>query len=74
MYASTRDDVGVESEYADDYVFVHAEVWSDLTATEVAPAVDALGIAFEPALFITDSDGVVVERLDGLWEERKSVV
>ncbi len=60
--------VGVESEYADDYVFVHAEVWSDRTATEVAPAIDALGIAFEPALFITDADGVVVERLDGLWD------
>jgi hypothetical protein len=60
--------VGVQSEYADDYVFVHAEVWTDLTATEVAPAVDALGIAFEPTLFITDADGVVVERLDGLWD------
>jgi hypothetical protein len=60
--------VGVESEYADDYVFVHAEVWNDLSATEVAPAIDALGIAFEPALFITDADGVVVERLDGLWD------
>ncbi len=60
--------VGVESEYADDYVFVHAEVWTDLTATEVAPAVDALGIAFEPTLFIIDENGVVVERLDGLWD------
>jgi hypothetical protein len=60
--------VGVESEYTDDFAFVHAEVWSDLTATTVAPAVDALGIDFEPALFITDADGVVVERLDGLWD------
>jgi len=60
--------VGIESEYADDYVFVHAEVWSDLTAEVVAPAVEALGLAFEPTLFITDADGVVVERLDGLWD------
>ena len=29
---------------------------------------DALGIDFEPALFITDADGVVVGRLDGLWD------
>jgi len=34
----------------------------------VAPAVDALGITFEPALFITDASGIVVERLDGLWD------
>ena len=60
--------VGVESEYTDGYVFVHAEVWTDLSATEVAPAIDALGITFEPALFITDANGVVVERLDGLWD------
>jgi hypothetical protein len=60
--------VGVESEYADDYVFVHAEVFADRTASEVAPAIDALGITFEPALFITDANGVVVERLDGLWD------
>lgn len=60
--------IGVESEYVDDYVFVHAEVWTDLTASAVAPAVEALGIAFEPTLFITDADGVVVERLDGLWD------
>lgn len=60
--------VGVEAEYAEDYVFVHAEVWTDLSATEVAPAIEALGIAFEPALFITDADGVVAERLDGLWD------
>ena len=60
--------VGVESEYTEDYVFVHAEVWSDLSATDVAPAIDALGISFEPALFITDANGVVIERLDGLWD------
>jgi len=60
--------VGVETEYADDFDFVHAEVWSDLSATVVAPAIDELGIAFEPALFITDENGVVVERLDGLWD------
>ena len=60
--------IGIESEYADDYQFVHAEVWTDLSATATTPAVDTLGIAFEPALFITNADGVVVERLDGLWD------
>ena len=60
--------VGIESEYADDFTFVHAEVWTDLSATVTTPAVDALGIAFEPALFIANADGVVVERVDGLWD------
>ncbi len=60
--------VGVESEYTDDYVFVHAEVYTDLDATNVAPAVEALGLDYEPALFITGADGVIVERLDGLWD------
>ena len=60
--------VGVEAEYADRVVFVHAEVFTDLTATTVAPAVDALGLTFEPALFITGADGVIRERIDGLWD------
>ena len=60
--------ISTEPDFADDFVFVHAEVWSDLTATEVAPAVAALGMQFEPALFIVGADGVVAERIDGLWD------
>jgi hypothetical protein len=60
--------VAAAPEFADDFTFVHAEVWSDLTATEVAPAVQALGIQFEPTLYITDAAGTVVERVDGLWD------
>lgn len=60
--------VEVESEFADDFVFVHAEVWTDSTATVLAPAVESLEMNFEPALFITARDGVIVERLDGLWD------
>ncbi|WP_040493906.1 hypothetical protein [Ilumatobacter nonamiensis] len=61
--------VDVAPDYADSFVFVHAEVWTDTTATEVAPAVATLDMQFEPALFIVGPDGTVIERLDGLWDE-----
>jgi len=60
--------IGVAPDYGDEFVFVHAEVYTDRTATEVAPAVAALDMQFEPALFIVGPDGVVIERLDGLWD------
>ncbi|MFN3256089.1 MAG: hypothetical protein ACE37B_10350 [Ilumatobacter sp.] len=59
--------IGIEPEFADDFVFVHAEVFTDLTAAEIAPAVTAVGMNFEPALFITDASGVIVDRLDAVW-------
>ena len=55
------------------YVFVHAEVYIDNTATVTAPAVDAAGLTYEPALFITDAEGTVVERLDAVWNESELV-
>lgn len=60
--------LAVAPDYEDDFVFVHAEVWKDLSATEVTPAVDAMGITFEPTLILTDTDGTVIERIDGLWD------
>lgn len=60
--------IEVAPDYEDRYAVVHAEVFDDTTATTLAPAVDDLGIAFEPALFLTDAAGVVTERLDGLWD------
>ncbi len=47
-----------------DITFVHSEVYIDTTATTTAPAVDASGLTFEPAIFLVGADGVVVERLD----------
>lgn len=60
--------IGIAEEYADRVEFVHAEVYTDLTATTVAPAVDALGLFYEPVLFVTDTDGVLVERLDAIFD------
>jgi hypothetical protein len=49
--------------------FLHAEVYADSNATTVAPIVTALGMTYEPALFITDESGVIVSRLDAVFDE-----
>lgn len=59
--------IEVQPEFGDTFAFVHAEVYVDTTATTVAPAVEALGLFYEPALFVTDDTGVVVERIDAVW-------
>lgn len=48
--------------------FIHAEVYADRDATQIAPAVNAMSMNYEPALFITDDKGVVVERLDAVFD------
>jgi hypothetical protein len=60
--------VEVSPDFNDDFTIVHSEVFTDTTGSAIAPAVEALTLAFEPAVFITDADGVVIERLDGLWD------
>jgi hypothetical protein len=52
----------------DDIVFVHSEVYTDRTATTVAPAVRAYFMDFEPALFITDAAGILRHRLDAIFD------
>ena len=49
--------------------FVHADVYTDRTASTVAPAVQALGMTFEPALFLVAANGTVAERLDAVFDE-----
>jgi hypothetical protein len=52
----------------DRLTMLHAEIYSDDTATVVAAAVEALNMTYEPALFITDAKGVLVERLDAIFD------
>jgi hypothetical protein len=52
----------------DRITMLHAEIYSDDTATVVAPAVEALNMTYEPALFITDAKGVLVERFDAIFD------
>jgi hypothetical protein len=54
--------------YTGRATFVHAEVYTDNTATSTAPAVAALKLDYEPLIFITDKTGVIVDRLDVIWD------
>ena len=48
--------------------FVHAEVYMDRAATRIAPAVEAYKLDFEPILYVTDGEGVLRHRLDGVFD------
>ena len=52
----------------DAAIFVHADVYVDKTATTVAPAVLAYKLAYEPLIYITDAKGVLVNRLDAVFD------
>jgi hypothetical protein len=52
----------------DRLTMLHTEIYSDDTATVVAPAVEALNMTYEPALFITNAKGVLVERFDAIFD------
>lgn len=49
-------------------VFVHADVYKDKTATEAAPAIQAYKLSYEPLLYITDAQGIQVDRLDAIFD------
>ena len=52
----------------DSIAMVHADVYADDAATAVAPAVIALNVEYEPIIYFCDADGVIVDRLDGIWD------
>lgn len=54
--------------YADRATFVHAEVFADQAGTKVAPAVTALGLTYEPVIWIADTTGTVLRRIDVVWD------
>ena len=49
-------------------VMVHADVYADDAATKVAPAIQALNVDYEPIIYFCNATGVVVDRLDGVWD------
>ena len=53
----------------DQIVMVHADVYSDNAATTVAPAVAALGLDYEPVLYLCGPDGIVRDRIDVVWDQ-----
>lgn len=50
--------------------FIHAEVYRDPNSGSQVPApvVDALGLNYEPSLYLAAADGTVVERLDNVFD------
>lgn len=52
----------------DQILMVHAEVYTDTTLRDTTAAVKTYRMPFEPALFITDARGVIVERIDSIWD------
>ena len=60
--------ITASADFGDTFRFLHAEVYTDNTATTPTAAVDAAGLTYEPVLFVTDAQGVVVDRLDAVWD------
>jgi hypothetical protein len=60
--------IALSKKVGDAAVFVHADVYTDKTATTAAPAVLAYKLSYEPLLYITDAKGVLVNRLDAVFD------
>jgi len=58
----------------DDVDVIHAEVYVDPSDfdrggfPDTTPAIAAMGLPYEPALFVTDAGGTLVARLDIMWD------
>lgn len=50
-----------------DVAFVHADVYADEAATQLAPVITDLSLTFEPVLWITDTTGTITHRFEGVW-------
>jgi hypothetical protein len=62
----------LQTQYADQMNFIHVEIYSGLPDPSVnnwqlAPAMEAFGLSTEPWLYLLDSSGVVVYRVEGLF-------
>lgn len=53
----------------DAIVMVHADVYADAAGTTVAPAVNALGLEYEPVLYLAKAGGIVKDRIDVIWDQ-----
>ena len=61
--------IEASKQYTGVATFVHAEVFADQAGTEVAPAVTALTLDYEPVIWITDASGTVTRRVDIVWDQ-----
>lgn len=49
--------------------FLHQEIYTDETGAKTTPVVQAYRLTGEPVLFLSDENGKITERLDGLFSE-----
>jgi hypothetical protein len=52
----------------DAVAMVHADVYADDAATTIAPAVEALGLQYEPVLYLVRAS-IVEDRIDVVWDQ-----
>ncbi|MEP7113585.1 MAG: hypothetical protein ABI862_09995 [Ilumatobacteraceae bacterium] len=60
--------VKAHARLGDAIAMVHADVYSDDAATTIAPAVDALGLEYEPVLYLVKAN-IVKDRVDVIWDQ-----
>jgi hypothetical protein len=63
--------LAMHAEFGDVATFIHAEVYADRAATTPAPAITGFAMTYEPALFVTDASGTIVDRLDAVFDARE---
>ena len=63
--------IDVSKSLGDSAVFVHADVYADKSANTTAPAVQEYKLSYEPVLYITDSNGILVDRLDAVFDVKE---
>ena len=63
--------ITVKNSIGDAMTFLHTEIYTDDKATTVAPAVVALKMEYEPAIYITDASGKIVERFDAVFDAKE---
>jgi hypothetical protein len=60
--------IAVQNSIGDAMTFLHTEIYTDDKATTVAPSVVALKMEYEPAIYITDASGIIIERFDAVFD------
>ena len=63
--------ITVKKSIGDAMTFLHTEIYTDDKATTVAAAVVALKMEYEPAIYITDASGKIIERLDAVFDYKE---
>jgi hypothetical protein len=60
--------INVKKSIGDAMTFLHTEIYTDDKATTVAPSVVALKMEYEPAIYITDASGKIIDRFDAVFD------